>query len=93
MPSTEFLQEWAWLIAVGLSFGFVGLLMGIRQLQARQARNRAAGPEEDAPGETHTNFLRARRNFLILVVIFVTFLIVLEVWNLHFYLERQSPVR
>jgi hypothetical protein len=91
MPSSEFLQEWAWLIAVALSFGFVGLLIGLRRLQAYQAHKRAmaaAKAGEEGPSDAHANFLRARRNFLILLAIVIVFLVTLEVWNLYFYLER-----
>lgn len=87
MPSSDFIQEWAWLIAVLMSFGFVGLLLGLRRLQARQAQKRAA-VEADNSSDTHANFLRARRNFWILVVVFVVMLLAIEIWNLYFYLER-----
>lgn len=87
MPASEFLQEWAWLIAIALSFGFVGLLLGLRRLQAYHARKRAAADADDS-SDAHANFLRARRNFWILIAVFVTLLLAIEVWNLYFYLER-----
>ena len=87
MPSSDFLQEWAWLIAIALSFGLVGLLIGLRRLQAYQAHKRAAAEAGDS-SDAHANFLRARRNFFILITVFVVLLLVIEVWNLYFYLER-----
>ncbi len=91
MRSSEFLQEWAWLIAVALSFGFVGLLIGIRRLQAYHAYKRAIAAANDSgetPSDVHAKFLRARRNFLILLAIVAAFFVTLKVWNLYFYLER-----
>ena len=88
MPSSEFLQEWAWLIAVALSFGFVGLLIGLRRLQAHQAQKRAAVGGSESASDIRANFLRARRNFFLLVAVFVVMLIAIELWNLYFYLER-----
>jgi len=87
MPSSEFIQEWAWLIAIALSFGLVGLLFGLRRLQAYQAHKRALAEAEDS-SDAHANFLRARRNFLLLIAVFVVLLLAIEVWNLYFYLER-----
>lgn len=92
MAHSEVLQEWAWLIAVALAFGFVGLLLGIKRLQAYQARKRAA-PDEGDVSETYANFQRARRNFFVLIVVFVVGLVAIEIWNLYFYLERPTPVR
>lgn len=87
MPSSEFIQEWAWLLAVVMSFGFVGLLLGLRRLQARQAQKRAAA-EAEGSSDAHANFMRARRNFWILIAVFVVMLLAIEIWNLYFYLER-----
>lgn len=94
MSTSELLQDWAWLIALALSFGFVGLSIGIRRMQARQARKRAAAAEagEETPSDTYANFLRARRNFLLLLAIVIVFLVVLELWNLYFYLARRPVV-
>jgi hypothetical protein len=90
MSSSELLQEWAWLIAIGLSVGLVGLLLFVRRIQAYHAQKRAvaarAGAEE--PSEIQANFQRARRNFLILLVIVIVFFVILEIWNLYFVLER-----
>ncbi|NKB58272.1 MAG: hypothetical protein GKS00_18255 [Alphaproteobacteria bacterium] len=91
MASNEFVQEWAWLIAIGLSVGLVGLLLAIRRMQAYQAHKRAiaaARAGEAEPTEIRANFLRARRNFLILLGIVIVFFVTLEIWNLYFVLER-----
>ncbi len=91
MSTAELLQEWAWLIAIGLSIGSVGLLLGIRRMQARHAQRRAialARAGEEEPTEIQANFHSARRQFLILLVIVIVFFIVLEIWNLYFVLER-----
>lgn len=91
MSSQELLQEWAWLIALVFSVGCVGLLIGLRRMQARHAQRRRialARAGEEEPTEIQANFHRARRQFLILLVIVIVFLITLEVWNLYFLLER-----
>ena len=94
MASSQFLQDWAWLIAVALSFAFVGLLLVIKHLQAYQARKRALASREDGDvSATYANFQRARRNFLILSVVVVVGFLAIEIWNLYFYLERPPAVR
>ena len=43
--------------------------------------------------ETYANFQRARRNFLILIVVVVVGFWAIEIWNLYFYLECPPAVR
>jgi type VI protein secretion system component VasK len=90
MSSADFAREWAWLIAIGLSVGLVGLLLAIRRMQAHHARKRAlaVAAGDEAATDTHAGFLRARRNFLILLVIVIVFFVTVEVWNLYYLLER-----
>jgi hypothetical protein len=49
--------------------------------------------EDGDVSETCANFQRARRNFLILIVVVVIGFLAIEIWNLYFYLERPSAVR
>ncbi len=79
------------MIAIGLSVGCVGLLIGIRRMQARHAQRRSvalARAGEEEPTEIQSKFHRARRQFLILLAVVIVFFITLEIWNLYFLLER-----
>ena len=85
MSNSEFLQDWAWLIAVGLSAGFVFLLVTIKRIQARNAYKRAiAEAGEGQSSDYHFEFMQARRNFFLLVVVVVIFLGILTFLNLYY---------
>lgn len=87
MSTAEILQDWAWLIAVGLSAGFVFLLVTIKRIQARNAYKRAlaaAEAGEEPSSDYHFEFMQARRNFFLLVVVVVVFLGILTFLNLYY---------
>jgi hypothetical protein len=87
MSTAELLQDWAWLIAVGLSAGFVLLLVTIKRIQARNAYKRAvaaAAAGEESSSDYYTEFMQARRNFFLLVVVVVVFLGILTFLNLYY---------
>ena len=87
MSNSEFLQDWAWLIAVGLSAGFVFLLVKIKRFQARNAYKRAlaeAEAGEEPSSNYHFEFMQARRNFFLLIFVVVVFLSILTFLNLYY---------
>lgn len=85
MSTSELLQDWAWLIAVGLSAGFVLLLVMIKRIQARNAYRRAvAEAGEEQSSDSHFEFMQARRNFFLLIVVVVIFLGILTFLNLYY---------